>query len=282
MATSMTPSRFGMSHSGGATAYATAANAPSMADTLPVVDFNFNDLRERMAQFTVRFDEFIERGRKRVLEERNAFRMNIADLAGKKQDDCTSQGRAVIDTLLDQQRHRKQAITELESKTSNHAHTLAKEAQETDEMHDAIRSLRAQKEEHVARRDQVKAEIASVQAAIRQRREAQAAHQRSLDAQARHNVPELRFWETCLGMRMEGTGIDDCLKFVFVCIDERDAERECWFELKIGGREYEVASTKPRLNRDEVDATQDALNESKELGPFLKAMRALFVETITA
>lgn len=35
-----------------------------------------------MAQFTVRFDEFIERGRKRVLEERNAFRMNVADLGG--------------------------------------------------------------------------------------------------------------------------------------------------------------------------------------------------------
>lgn len=53
-----------------------------MADTLPTIDFNFNDLRERMAQFTVRFDEFIERGRKRVLEERNAFRMNVADLGG--------------------------------------------------------------------------------------------------------------------------------------------------------------------------------------------------------
>lgn len=149
-------------------------------------------------------------------------------------------------------------------------------------MHEAIRSLTAQKEEHIARRDQVKAEIAAVQSQIRQRREAQAAHQRSLDAQARHNVPELRFWETCLGLRMEGTGIDDCLKFVFVGVDERDAERECWFELQIGGREYEVGSTKPRLNRDEVDAAQDALNETKELGPFLKAMRGLFSEAISS
>ena len=53
-----------------------------MADTLPSADFGFNELRERMAQFTVRFDEFIERGRKRVLEERNAFRMNLAELEG--------------------------------------------------------------------------------------------------------------------------------------------------------------------------------------------------------
>ena len=39
-----------------------------------------------MTAFTHRFDEFIERGRKRVLEERNAFRMNVAELEGESQD----------------------------------------------------------------------------------------------------------------------------------------------------------------------------------------------------
>lgn len=147
-------------------------------------------------------------------------------------------------------------------------------------MHEAIRSLKAQKEEHTSRRDQVKSEIASVSQAIRQRREAQAAHQRSLDAQATHNTPELRFWENCLGMRMEGTGVEDRLKFVFVSLDDRDAERECWFDLHIGGREYEVTGTKPRLDREEVDAVQDRLNETKELGAFLKGMRTLFAQAL--
>lgn len=80
-AATLTPSRFGNSFSGSQAPY-TSASAPSMADSLPSIDFGFNDLRERMAQFTVRFDDFIERGRKRVLEERNAFRMNIAELEG--------------------------------------------------------------------------------------------------------------------------------------------------------------------------------------------------------
>jgi len=35
-----------------------------------------------MARFTARFDDFIEKGRKRVLEERNQFRMNVAELQG--------------------------------------------------------------------------------------------------------------------------------------------------------------------------------------------------------
>ncbi|CAK1355264.1 unnamed protein product [Cercospora beticola] len=255
----MTPSRFGSSISGRQQDYGVAG--PSMADTLPTVDFNFEELRQRMAQFTQRFDEFIERGRKRVLEEKNAFRMNVADLE-------------------DQQRQKKHAIAELESKSSNHAHTLAKEAQETAEMHDAIRSLTAEREEHTNRRDQLKTEIASTQARIRQKKEAQAAHQRSLDAQARHNMPELRFWETCLGLRMEGTGVEDRLKFVFLGLDSRDADRECWFELQIGGREYEIASMKPRLDREEAAEAQERLNETKELGPFLKAMRSSFAKAV--
>lgn len=56
----------------------------SMADHLPSVNFNFEDLRERMSRFTSRFDEFIEKGRMRVLEERNQFRMNVTELQGMR------------------------------------------------------------------------------------------------------------------------------------------------------------------------------------------------------
>ena len=58
------------------------ADPPSMADSLPSVNFGFDDLRERMARFTVRFDEFIEKGRKKVLEDRNHFRMSVAEMHG--------------------------------------------------------------------------------------------------------------------------------------------------------------------------------------------------------
>jgi kinetochore protein Spc25, fungi type len=166
----------------------------------------------------------------------------------------------------------------LESKSLSHAHALAKEAAETEEMHEAIRVLSAQKEDHLARRDILKAEIAEVQVSIKQRREAQATYQRSLDAQARHNMPELRFWEHCLGLRIEGTGVEDCLRFVYACLDDRNPEKECWFELQMGGREYEVGATNPKLDRDRVDEVEEKLSDSRELGVFLKAMRSLFVQ----
>ena len=53
-----------------------------MADSLPSINFGFDELRDRMTKFTVKFDAFIEQGHKRVLEERNQFRMNVAELKG--------------------------------------------------------------------------------------------------------------------------------------------------------------------------------------------------------
>lgn len=50
---------------------------PALA--LPAVNFGFDDLREQMNRFTIRFDEFIEKGRRRLLEERNEFARNVAE-----------------------------------------------------------------------------------------------------------------------------------------------------------------------------------------------------------
>lgn len=68
------------------------AAAPSMADSLPNINFGFDELRERMAKFTDRFDDFIARGRKRVLEERNHFRINVAELQGKSPQEIQAEG----------------------------------------------------------------------------------------------------------------------------------------------------------------------------------------------
>lgn len=67
---------------------ASSHDVPSMADQLPSINFGFDDLRSRMNQFTARFDAFIEQGRRRVLEERNQFRVNVAELHGTMTPPC--------------------------------------------------------------------------------------------------------------------------------------------------------------------------------------------------
>lgn len=67
---------------------ASSHDVPSMADQLPSINFGFDDLRSRMSQFTARFDDFIAKGRQRVLEERNQFRINVTEVQGKHSRGC--------------------------------------------------------------------------------------------------------------------------------------------------------------------------------------------------
>lgn len=53
-----------------------------MATTLPQVNFGFDELKDRMARFTVNFDEFIDKGRKRIEDERNEFAKNVVEDKG--------------------------------------------------------------------------------------------------------------------------------------------------------------------------------------------------------
>lgn len=143
-------------------------------------------------------------------------------------------------------------------------------------MRSAIATLSTHRDGVVQTRDALASELAQLQATLAARKEALARHARYVHSQSRWNVPELAFWEDYLCMRIEGAGVDDRLKFVYTHIDEREWERECWFELDTGEREYKVLRTGPKLERDEVEACVERLNESRELGPFFKGMREAF------
>ncbi|KAF2102849.1 kinetochore protein Spc25 [Rhizodiscina lignyota] len=238
-----------------------SATAPSMADSLPNINFGFKELRDRMDSFTFRFDQFIERGRKRVLEEGNQFRINVAEL----QKD---------------QHMRKRNIEIMTLKTATYAQTVAKESQETAEMHSAINNLTSQRDDRLAQRDALKQQIAEVQKDIAARRSAQQSHQRYLNQQSRFNMPELDFWQDYLCMRIEGAGAVDRLKFVFTHVCEADWEKEAWFELGTGSRDYQIFRCSPKLERRELEQLLDKLNEGRDLTPFLKGIRALFVQAL--
>jgi kinetochore protein Spc25 len=75
-----------------------STEAPSMADSLPSINFGFEDLRSKMAQFTAKFDAFIERGRKQVLEERNQFHINLAEFQSKNPRLLQESGLSLIVT----------------------------------------------------------------------------------------------------------------------------------------------------------------------------------------
>src|SRR5262249_7910177 len=83
-----------------------------------------------------------------------------------------------------------------------------------------------------------------------------------------------------LGLRIDGGGSADRLRFVFSQLDDRARDREAWFELDTAARDYAVRRTSPRLDRARVDAVVARLNEERELVVLLKGMRAQVVEGV--
>ena len=259
-------------------------NASSMVDSLPNINFGFDDLRDRMARFTDRFDEFIAKGRRRVLEERNQFRIHVAELQGKLPNFQNATHKTSVTQakklFTEDQRTKKREIELLAQKTSSHAQSVTKEVAETAEMQATIAEITRQRDARAEHRDHVRAEIAATKKQISQRLAAQQQHAKALDAQARFNEPELNFWQSHLCLRIEGAGMADRLKFVFTHVDERDWEREAWFELDTEKRDYRVVSVRPKVESEDVERCVERLNENRELGIFLKGMRELLVKAL--
>lgn len=175
---------------------------------------------------------------------------------------------------------KKKDIEILQSKTNTHQQTIAKEAAETREMQASIASLQSQHDSQVAARDALKKQIAETQREIDAKLAAQAAHRRQVEAQSRFNVPELDFWMTTLCLRIEGAGDMDRLKFVYTHVDEKDWEREAWFELDMSSKDYDVKHCRPKLEREKVERVLERFNEVRELAALLKGMREMFVEAM--
>lgn len=168
----------------------------------------------------------------------------------------------------------------LAQKSSQHVASLSAQEAETEVAKQEIAAITSRRDGNAQHRDRLRSEIATYNKQIGARKAAQASHAKEMEEQARLNVPELDFWETYLGLTIEGAGRVDRLKFVFSNVDEREWEKEAWFELDTERRDYSVATCRPKMEEGEVDACVERLNESRDLGAFLRAMRELFVKAM--
>lgn len=175
---------------------------------------------------------------------------------------------------------KKKDIEIVQVKTSAHRQMVEREEAETGEMEAAIASLAAQRDSHLATRDNLKQQIAQTQAEIEARLAAQRAHAAQQEAQSRFNVPELDFWMTNLCLKIEGAGHKDRLRFIYTHIDEKHWEREASFEVVTSARDYDVKHCRPKLEREKVEQVLDKVNQTRELVVLLKGMRELFAEVM--
>jgi kinetochore protein Spc25, fungi type len=155
-------------------------------------------------------------------------------------------------------------------------------------MHAQISKLESHATQQSAQRDRLKSAIAQTQRQIDAKIQAQREYAAKQDGQSRLNAPELNFWETYLGCRIEGSGDENKVRIVFEFPPSKSSgsggeDREATFELQVpmtGHGKYEVTYTKPKLELANIERVVDRLNATREIGTVLKGMRALFVEAM--
>lgn len=146
-------------------------------------------------------------------------------------------------------------------------------------MHAQIASLTATRDAHADN-------VAALNAKVRAQRDALAA-QRSqgkaraafLAEQRGRDERELAFWAERLGLRIEGAGAEDRVRFVFALGASGGRRGEAKFELDMARGLYAVVAATPSLDREaeDVDRLCREMSDNEDLGAFLKGMRALFV-----
>lgn len=209
-------------------------------------------------------------------------------------------------------------IQTLKSSITTHNAQLSREEVEKSEIQSQIASLSTHLSNTQSHRDKLRTQIASTQRAIDAKLAAQREYAERMDSQSRLNGPELGFWESYLGCRIEGA--PECqeeqegtigIVFLFppaknsdgpsakggvvngtangaaplstISGGPSDKEREASFSLLVPdsthGR-YKVLSTKPALEADKVRRVEERLNETREIATLLKGMRRLFQEAL--
>lgn len=140
------------------------------------------------------------------------------------------------------------------------------------------------------RLDAIRGKLAGKKAGLRQR-EMYAGVMRG------QNSEELESWELGLGMRIEGTGNEERVRFVFDVPEGTNGKLETMgktvsFELDMSGlassekggmasgRGYEVVECAPRVDATKVEKIVERMCDGEELGRFLAEMRALLLQVV--
>lgn len=150
-------------------------------------------------------------------------------------------------------------------------------------MQTSIASLTSTRDARAAHLSALQSRLAAARATIASRKAAQWRYAEQLAEQGGLNEVELAFWEKGLGLRVEGTGREDRIRFVFLgCgrgggAGRRKGGREASFELDMS-RGYEVVECRPALEVERVKKVMERMSEGEDLKGFLAGMRRLFGE----
>lgn len=137
---------------------------------LPTVDLGFDELRERMSSFTASFDDFIERGRKKLLEEKGQFQRTMAENRGGLRATSRSVRASVNTPCTDAQWQLNSELDAIAEREIELKRQADREAQETLEVERVILEMKHKKKAKDEYKANLLSQISDLKDAIEKRK----------------------------------------------------------------------------------------------------------------
>lgn len=219
---------------------------------LPSIDFDMlTDLKSKMARFTTRFDAFILAGREQLKRENDEF------VAGLAEDKVLREAQL-------------EGIARIEQDKEEIKQALEVEHQEIAAMEADITEYSQKRDDMLLLKETLQQQLEETSNIHKERSQSLQQQKNTLSQQNQQNRPELRMWETTLGLRIEASERDR-LRLIFTDIaPDVTKMHTVLLDLTDG---YKVVEFYPTVVVDCVNE----LNDSGDFGRFLRKIRNEFV-----
>lgn len=180
-----------------------------------------------------------------------------------------------LNELINQEIKLKEELNLLKEKEKDTRTRLEERMQSLEQQKQVFEDLAKKKQELIHDKEELVSRIEQLNSSIHERKSELDQSNDNILLQLSKNSTELAKYEAYTGLRINAKSPENT-SFKFFNLDPNDYDREFVVDLDISGNNYEITSTEPRLNDDKVSELQSTLNESKQLGKFLKDIRNEF------
>lgn len=180
-----------------------------------------------------------------------------------------------LNELINQEIKLKEELDLLKEKEKETRARLEQRMESLEQQKHVFQELANKKQELVQDKEQLESRIEQLNLSIKERKLKLDKSNDNIMIQLSKNSVELAKYEAYTGLRINPKS-PESMSFKFFNLDPNDYDREFIVDLDISGTNYEITNTEPHLEDDKVKELETMLNESKQLGKFLKNIRNEF------
>lgn len=223
------------------------------------------------------FDDFVA-----IKNEMEVFTELLdSKISAKRSDIIQSKQQCEINlnNLLNQQSNLKNEIKNLNLKVAKIKDSIKKSLENLQFQQLKVDDLKSKQTDLLEKRDLLQEEQDSLSAQIKELTEKLNKTQEDLNLQQLIDYPELIKYELYLGLRIDVVTVD-LLRFIFNNVLADDLDKEIWCELSVGGENYKLGDTFPKLPLETIQLIENDFNGHKEFVKFLKTIRMTLKEEL--